>query len=205
MAAEYEIEGGATPPQAGGEPRRGRRGWILWLAIFGGILAIMLLKERVEPGEVISQHRFEELVDAGQIAHANICYDPRNPALNEIVGTYYREQNGEKTQAPFRTKVRLTGGLERRLLSLPQFEPHHSNPWLMSIVWSVLPIILIAALIWFFFIRQIRMAARTTPTASRVSEFQARTAGQQDRLDKLLDKWEEQSRRLDAVLDKMER
>ena len=67
---------------------------------------------------------------------------------------------------------------------------------------SVLPIIIIAVLIWFFFIRQIKKANKGSPS---VADLNARTAQQQDRLDNILDKWEEQARRMDVLLEKRER
>ncbi len=66
----------------------------------------------------------------------------------------------QKVEAPFRAKVRLYPDLEKKLLSLPQFEPREPNTMLFSFMLSVLPIIIIAALIWFFFIRQIKMAGK---------------------------------------------
>jgi ATP-dependent Zn protease len=163
----------------------------------------MLYKDRLDSeSNEMSQHKFEQLVDSDQIVHATINYDPQSPALNEVVGTYYRIEKDARIETPFRAKVRLTGGLEQKLLSLPQFEPRQPNTVLMSLVVSVLPIIVIAALIWFFFIRQIRRVARNSPSTP---DLQTRTVEQQDRLDKILDKWEQQARRMDGVLDRMER
>ena len=73
---------------------------------------------------------------------------------------------------------------------------------LMSVIWSILPIIIIAILIWFFFIRQIKKMAKA---AASTSDLQARACEQQDRFDEILDKWEEQAKRMDAVLNKMEK
>jgi large-conductance mechanosensitive channel len=72
----------------------------------------------------------------------------------------------------------------------------------MSIAVAILPFVVIALLIYFFFIRQIKKAAKMSPS---FADLQTRTAAQQDRLDKIMDKWEEQARRMDAVIGKMER
>ncbi len=195
--------GGETESDRGGKPRRRRRLWIVGVAVFCGIVLLMLLRDRMETGfETVSQYRFEELVDSGQIVHATINYDTQNAALNEVVGRYYKTQDGVRVEMPFRTKVRLTDGLERKLLSLPQFEPHQPNTVLMGVVWSLLPFVIIGLLVWFFFVRQIKTVAKAAPSGS---ELQLRTAEQQNRLDGILDKWEEQANRMDAVLDKMER
>jgi ATP-dependent Zn protease len=183
-------------------PHNPRRPWVIWLLILGGILLLVLFKERMEqPVELISQHRFEELVNSDRIAKAAISYDNQSP-LNEVVGVYFEDRNGTKVEVPFRTRVRLTGALEEKLLNLPQFEPRQPNTVLMSVVVSVLPFLIIAALIWFFFIRQIKRVTRTSPSAA---DTQAKSAEQQARFDRILDKWEEQTRRMDGVLDKLER
>ena len=162
----------------------------------------MLFREPwVSEGERISQHRFEELVDAGQIVHATVSYDNQSQ-LNEVVGTYSKIDHDSKQEVPFRTKVRLTGSLEEKLFRLPQFEPLQPNTMVMSVLWSVLPIIIIATLIWFFFIRQIRRVARNSPSTP---DLQAKASEQLSRFDKVLDKWEDQAKRMDAILDKMER
>jgi cell division protease FtsH len=144
----------------GGEFKVPPRTWLVWIAIFGGIILLMLFKERMDaPGELLSQSRFWQLVDSNQIASAVINYSPQNPSLNEVVGKYYRDSD-HKSEVPFRAKVRLTPNMEEKLYQKAQFEPHEPNTMLMSVAVSVLPFIIIAALIWFFFIRQIKMAGK---------------------------------------------
>src|SRR5437016_8346778 len=75
----------------GGEFRVPPRTWIVWIAIFGGIILLMLFKDRMEPqGEPISQSRFQQLVESNQITQATINYSPQNPYLTEIVGKYFK-------------------------------------------------------------------------------------------------------------------
>ena len=88
----------------GGEFRVPPRTWVVWIAIFGGIILLMLLKERMEaPGEVISQYRFQQLVDSNQIVQATVNYNPQNP-LNEVMGKYLKVENGRSVETPFRAK-----------------------------------------------------------------------------------------------------
>lgn len=192
------------PPVLKAQPRaKTLRILLIWAAVLGGIFVLMLFKDRMEvPADTISQYRFEQLVDSNLITHATIKYSPTTAALNEIVGGYNKAESGRAVVVPFRAVVRLTPDLENKLLSLPQFEPYESNPVFTSILFSVLPIIVIAVLIWFFFIRQIRKAAK--PSGGQ-SDAHIRTMQQQDRLDKILSKWEEQAARMDTVLEKMER
>jgi len=196
-----EIKDGEhqVSPQGGAGFRVPPRTWIVWITIFGGIILLMLFRDRMDSeGDRISQYRFEQLVDSNLIVRATINYDPQSP-LNEVVGKYFKIENDRRIEVPFQAKLRLTPRLEEQLLSSPQFEARQPNNMLLKVVWSILPIVIIAVLIWFFFIRRIKRISRESP------DLQMKTAEQQDRLDRILDKWEQQARRMDGVLDKLER
>src|SRR5216683_1030352 len=169
MANDNKHNDDDKRPKKGGEFRVPPRTWIVWIAIFGGIILLMLARERMEsPGETLSQHQFQRLVDSNQIAQATINYSPQNPFLTEIIGKYFKtdsagnriKKNDQDETVAFRTKARLTRKMEEKLLRDPRIEPREPNTMLLSVVWSVLPIVIIAALIWFFFIRQIKMAGK---------------------------------------------
>ena len=105
--------------------------------------------------------KFQQLVESNLIAQATINYNPQSPDLREITGQVLEgSEDDRKVEVPFRAKVRLLPELEKKLLSMQQFEPREPNTMLFSFMLSVLPIIVIAALIWFFFIRQIKMAGK---------------------------------------------
>ncbi len=61
---------------------------------------------------------------------------------------------------PFRAKVRLPDRMEDKLYDTKKFDSRESNQLLVGLIWSILPILAIAAFIWFFFIRQIKMAGK---------------------------------------------
>jgi cell division protease FtsH len=144
----------------GGEFRVPPRTWIVWIVILSGIISLMLFKQRMDsPGDELLQYDFLQKVESNQIAEATINYNPQNPVLTEITGKYTKPDAPGKT-FPFRTKARLTEKMEDKLYALPQFKPHEPNTMLLSVLWSVLPFIIIATLIWFFFIRQIKMAGK---------------------------------------------
>jgi cell division protease FtsH len=155
----------------GGEFRVPPRTWVVWIAIFGGIILLMVMRDRWEsPGQLINQYKFQQLVESNQIAQATINYNPQDIYLTDVVGKYYKtDSSGARIQGkdgdlqePFRAKVRLTTELEKKILSgqYPQFEVKEPNTMLLSLVWSILPFAAIAAFIWFFFIRQIKMAGK---------------------------------------------
>src|SRR6267142_6564271 len=152
-----------------GEFRVPPRTWIVWIAIFGGIILLMLFRERMDSqGEVVNQYKFQQLVESNQIAQGIINYSPQNLSLTEITGKYFKtddkgnriKKNEEEEKVLFRSKVRLTQKMEEKLLGMGVFEVREPNTMLLSVVWSILPIVVIAAFIWFFFIRQIKMAGK---------------------------------------------
>ena len=148
-------------PKKAGEFRVPPRTMVVWIAILGGIVLLMLFRDRMDtPGDVLNQYTFQQLVESNQIVQATINYSPQSPDLREITGKYRKIENDVKSETPFRAKVRLYPELEKKLLSLKQFDPREPNTMLFSFMLSVLPIIIIAALIWFFFIRQIKMAGK---------------------------------------------
>jgi cell division protease FtsH len=154
----------------GGEFKVPPRTWVVWIAIFGGIILLMLMRDRWESqGQLVGQFQFQQLVFSNQIDKATINYSPQNGSLTEVTGKYFRldpsgnrikDRTGQDEVVAFRAKVRLYKDLEERVLQLPQFEVREPNTMLLSVLWSVLPIVVIAAFIWFFFIRQIKMAGK---------------------------------------------
>src|SRR5690348_18435578 len=115
----------------GGEFKVPLRTWIVWIAIFGGIILLMLFKERMDsPGDLLTQYQFQQAVESNRIQQATINYSPQNPLLNEVIGKYYKDYKDPEHKGdavPFRAKVRLTEKMEEKLYALPQFEPREPN------------------------------------------------------------------------------
>jgi len=132
---------------------------MVWIAIFGGIVLLMLFRDRMSTqGEVLTQKEFFALFESGAIEEGTINYSPQSAYLTEVVGTYKRE--GEAKPVAFTTKARLTESMEQQLLDSGKFEPREQSTLWLSVFFSIFPILLIALLIWFFFIRQIKMAGK---------------------------------------------
>src|ERR1051325_2446791 len=71
----------------GGEFRVPPRTWIVWIAIFGGIILLMLMRDKWETqGENLPQWQFMQLYDSNQVSQAVVNYNPQNPLLVEIIG-----------------------------------------------------------------------------------------------------------------------
>ncbi len=152
-----------------GEFRVPPRTWVIWIAIIGGIILLMLLRARMDSqGQLLTQYEFFQKVESNLIAQATVSYSPQSPLLTEIVGKFYKtDGDGNRVKKAdqdqlvlFRTRARLTEQMENKLFALPQFEPREQNTMLLTALWGILPFLLIATLIWFFFIRQIKMAGK---------------------------------------------
>ncbi|HEU5124675.1 MAG TPA: ATP-dependent zinc metalloprotease FtsH [Verrucomicrobiae bacterium] len=165
MADENKFNDDDKNSKKGGEFRVPPRTWVVWIAIIGSILLLVMMKGKMDvPGSVLQQSEFMAKVDAGLIVPgAKINYNPQSP-LQEVSGEYYKtDAKGEILKSetvPFRAKVRLTDQMEKSLYDTGNFQPHEQNQILVGLIWSVLPIVAIAAFIWFFFIRQIKMAGK---------------------------------------------
>jgi cell division protease FtsH len=154
----------------GGEFRVPPRTYIIWIAILGAIPLLMVFKNNApSPVAVLSQVEFQQKVDSNQIAQGTITYDPQSPYLQRVEGKFYKTdasgkrltENGKLAPPePFVAKVRLTEDLENRLLDTGLFETKQPNTVLLGLVYSLGPIVLIGLLIWFFFIRQLKMAGK---------------------------------------------
>jgi cell division protease FtsH len=101
-----------------------------------------------------------QLVESNLITKATINYAPQS-FLTDIRGTYRPETGAE--ELPFVAEVRLTEKVEETLVSGENsnvFEMRQQNTMLLSFIYTLFPILLIALLIWFVFIRQIKMAGK---------------------------------------------
>jgi cell division protease FtsH len=97
-------------------------------------------------------------VDADKIAQATITYNPQSP-LKEIRGEL-TEKGPDGKPVLFYIKTSLSEGLEEKLLTTGKFRIAEPNTLLLNLVYTLLPFVLIAALIYFFLIRQIKMAGK---------------------------------------------
>jgi cell division protease FtsH len=171
MPDENKYNDEEKPPKKG-ELKVPPRTWIVWIAIFGGIILLMLMKDKWETqGKAISQNLFQQLVESNRIEKAIVNYSPQNLSLTEVTGNYYQvdeagnhvkdPKTGIDATVPFRAKVRLYPDFEKRVLDHnPPFDVHEPSTMLLSVVWSVLPFVVIVAFVWFFFVRQIKMAGK---------------------------------------------
>ena len=136
------------------------RTYILWIAILGAIPLLMVFKNS-GPSQVdrLTQAQFMQLVESNQVTKGVIIYDPQSMWIHEVQGEY-KKSAGDKETRPFTARVRLTDKVEDKLMDAKVFETRQPNTVLLGLIYSLGPILLIGVLIWFFFIRQIKMAGK---------------------------------------------
>src|SRR5216117_1030783 len=139
------------------------RTWLLWI----GILALIPLLWKFNKNfgtkyRVPSHAEFVNLVTNDLIIEGTINYNPQTEhGLNEITGRYWEVKGpNDKVEMPFKIKTRLLPDLEKMLWASGKFKGSEPNTLLLGVIYSLLPFILLAALIWFFLIRQLKMAGK---------------------------------------------
>jgi len=169
MADEQKYNSGDKDPKRQAEFRVPPRTWIVWILILGTIVTLMMFRDKVSDNrrDELTPHALREKVEKNLIAQATIANSQQSAAY-DITGTYFKVdadgnkemKDGKEVVEPFHAKLLLTDALADQLQSLPGIQVREPNTMLTSILISLLPILLIAGLIWFFFIRQIKMAGK---------------------------------------------
>jgi len=146
------------------------RTYLLWIAIVLAIPLLMIFRNNSgSQAELLTQTQFVEKVESNLISSGTIIYDPQSPYLHEIRGKYLKtdsagqpmlDPSGKRVEVAFTAKARLPEKLEEKLLFSGKFETKQPNTMLLGILYSLFPILVIGLLIWFFFIRQIKMAGK---------------------------------------------
>lgn len=135
------------------------RNWLIWTIILVAIPVVIFFRTKTESNyEVITRQTLESWLETTNRIEGKIYYPPpQSSALAEVTGKYYP---GEGAQPKvFRAKTRISEKFEETLLD-EGFQEGEPNTLLMSVFVTILPILLVAFLVYFFFIRQIKMAGK---------------------------------------------
>src|SRR5215204_2138916 len=168
MADDHKSKGD-DKGRKGGEFRVPPRTYLLWIAIIGLIPLLVIFKQNAtNQGQQLTQYQFVQMVTNDLISKATITLDPQQPFSRDIRGKYFKVdgdgkkilENGRPIELPFYTQVFLTDQRLETLLSGPKFESRRPNALVINLIWSLGPILLVALLIYFVFIRQIKMAGK---------------------------------------------
>jgi cell division protease FtsH len=119
----------------------------------------MLFRQRGEPQEkTIRYTEFVALVDSNLITKGVISFDPQSPDIRDISGIYQDPSLGSDVR--FRVIAPLTPSMQEKLMLTGVFKAERPNTLLLNFVYAILPFVLLAILIYFFFVRQIKMAGK---------------------------------------------
>jgi cell division protease FtsH len=170
MAEDNKLNDNEKNPKKG-EFNMPPRTWLVWIIIFGGIALLMWAREHMQPqGKELTQYQFFQKVDSNLIVSATIHY-PQASALQDISGKYYEtDASGNKVNDPTTGKpmevvfrvpnALLTEDMANKLFAQPNIQPKEQNALLWSLGYQLLFFLAIGLFLWFFFIRQIKMAGK---------------------------------------------
>ena len=150
----------------------GMRPWTLtiWLVLLGSILVLIMFRNQTEvKAKTLGYLEFIQKVDDKLIRNGVITYNPQTSDLREITGTYIelgdsgkaKVVEGKEVEVPFKIRIPVTDKLVEKLLGSGLFVAKEPNTLFWSMVISLLPIIIFGALIYFFFIRNLKMAGKS--------------------------------------------
>ena len=143
----------------GGENRVPPRGWILLILILALIPLMMVLRDKTESRqEGINLKQFFDFVDQNKIVTAQISFDPQTPEMQIVIGRYRPDASG--TEIPFKLITVLSREKIESLLLTKNIHVERPNTLLIGFLYTIAPILLVAGLVYFFLIRQIKMAGR---------------------------------------------
>jgi len=144
--------------------------YIVWVAIIGIMIFLFSMKDKFsqKPPKEISQFEFTQKMESNLLASAKVNFG-QQAMLTEITGSYFEADSsgnkvmnaeGKPTEVPFTTKVFMTEKFADQLRLIKEVEPRETNALLFNISMNILFIGTFIFLIWFFFIRPIRMAGK---------------------------------------------
>ena len=154
---------------------------MIWLLVVLAIASLFMLGPRTK-GRVISlePHEVFTELDRGNIISGKIKSDPSGGSWewSIITGELYVDprmevpvdpdastyvstnQDNEKEPIRFRSDGRLTGDVYQKLQESGKFSEEKSSSAMTDLLLGIIPFILIIGLLYFLFVRQLRMAGR---------------------------------------------
>ena len=147
---------------------------LVWVGIIGLITVIFMFRNQTEQKPDIFTYypQLEEKLTNNLIVPntGKITYigQPSENVIPRITGKYYQtdakgailEKEGKKVEVPFVLETRLPQDIESVLVKSGRFQTVQPNSMMLTIFMQVFPFLLILAVIYFFLIRQIKMAGK---------------------------------------------
>ncbi len=151
---------------------RSMKPWIIYLVIFGAIFVLLTLNTDPKKSEETKMDlpKFKALLSSNLVVEANIKYSQATD-LREISGIIAMTNSaGEGIVKPGTTTFKhgdrfsfesdLSEDDKAIILNAPNITQERESTLLMSFLLTILPFLIIVLFIYFFFIRQIKMAGK---------------------------------------------
>ena len=146
-------------PVQGGQkmPAKGLAVWFMLLAFF--VLLYSLFGNNPDRPKDLDYSAFKQMVDQGRVTKADLVVDAAD------VRTFYIEASDKDSGTTRKYRVNtdiplVSSDVEKMLGQTVKVNVLHQNRYLMQVMGWVLPLVLFIALLYFFFIRQMKMAGR---------------------------------------------
>ena len=141
--------------------------WLMWIAFLALAVALFSFKDRFKPEpEKLYYKQVMEMVTKNPdlIVDGKIVYSQQS-TLRLLEGKYYpADSEGKKlpnkTPVAFRVETPLTDKMIEALSDTGKFEAKEPSPMLTSLIWGLGPVLLLILAIYFFLIRQLKMAGK---------------------------------------------
>ena len=157
MPEQNDNSRGPSPSGGSSFPART---WLVWIAVAALIPLLLFFQKNSQRGiEVIKQKELFDLVASNLVVKGEINFVPQSQ-LRLVRGQYQVVKEGKTNLASFQVEAVLSPERMDALMDTGVFIPVENNNALLQIVLGYLPILILAVLIWFFFVRQIKAAGR---------------------------------------------
>ncbi len=157
----------------GGDFKIHSRTLAVWIALFGVLALLVMVKEKSSSApEKLNVKELISKVDSNLIVAGSgrISLNPQSASLRRVSGKFLVNDDSGKPvidpvtkkakEVEFSTETVLTDEIANKLLNSGKFEVVEPNVFLLGLVNLLLPFLIIAVIIYFFFIRQIKMAGK---------------------------------------------
>ena len=148
-----------TPPnETVKEPKRMPRSIFVWLVIIAGLVTLISCNDNSSnDSRVLTQSQFVKFLNDKQIINAEL--KDQGSDIYIIEGEYYPDKS--KKTAHYQVKVVMTDELNTKMTDSINTKVADNNGALWKyILGSILPVIIVLALIYFIFMRQMRGGSR---------------------------------------------
>jgi cell division protease FtsH len=155
------------PPGGDGGGSKIQMTMLVWAGIILVLIFLLYMKGHVKltsDATTWKQADFLNSFASNQVAHASINIGNQTSSLTPVNGEYYTgpaDKDGKRPTAPFVVPNALfTPNMLDQLLRSGVVEVGAPNMMINQLLWGIAPFLILGALFWFFFIRQIKIAGK---------------------------------------------